>query len=172
MSQEKRGLAISPGFSVGNVLLINQAKTAVQKRKINRREVVKEINRFQNAVEISKDEISALRGNQESKYKTEHIEILDFNILILEDEILAGEVISIIETKLINAEWALNNVLTHKSREFSKVSDLYMKERLADFYYIAERIIKNLRGSGDNFADIKRNTVLVAHDLSPIDALK
>ena len=80
MSQEKRGLAISPGFSVGNVLLINQAKTAVQKRKINRREVVKEINRFQNAVEISKDEISALRGNQESKYKTEHIEILDFNI--------------------------------------------------------------------------------------------
>ncbi|MEE2975547.1 MAG: phosphoenolpyruvate--protein phosphotransferase [Thermodesulfobacteriota bacterium] len=172
MSQEKRGLAISPGFSVGNVLLINQAKTAVQKRKINRREVVKEINRFQNAVEISKDEISALRGNQESKYKTEHIEILDFNILILEDEILAGEVINIIETKLINAEWALNNVLTHKSREFSKVSDLYMKERLADFYYIAERIIKNLRGSGDNFADIKRNTVLVAHDLSPIDALK
>ena len=172
MSQEKRGLAISPGFSVGNVLLINQAKTAVQKRKINRREVVKEINRFQNAVEISKDEISALRGNQESKYKTEHIEILDFNILILEDEILAGEVISVIETKLINAEWALNNVLTHKSREFSKVSDLYMKERLADFYYIAERIIKNLRGSGDNFADIKRNTVLVAHDLSPIDALK
>ena len=33
MSQEKRGLAISPGFSVGNVLLINQAKTAVQKEK-------------------------------------------------------------------------------------------------------------------------------------------
>ena len=47
-----------------------------------------------------------------------------------------------------------------------------MKERLADFYYIAERIIKNLRGANDSFLEIKNNTILVAHDLSPIDALK
>ena len=76
MSQEKRGLAISPGFSVGNVLLINQAKTAVQKRKINRREVVKEINRFQNAVEISKDEISALRGTKNLNTKPNTLKFL------------------------------------------------------------------------------------------------
>ena len=172
MSQEKRGLAISPGFSAGNVLLINQAKTAVEKRKINKKDVIKEVNRFHKAVEISKHEVSKLKIDQDHGYKTQHIEILDFNILVLEDEILAGEVIQIIETKLINAEWALNNVLTNKSKEFSSVQDQYMKERLADFYYIAERIIKNLRGANDSFLEIKNNTILVAHDLSPIDALK
>jgi len=172
LSEEKRGLAISPGFAVGNVLLINQAKMAVEKRKIKKNEIINEINRFQKAVEISKSEISSLKINQDYGYKIEHIEILDFNILILEDEILAGEVISTIETKLINAEWALNNVLTNKSKEFSKVRDQYMRERLADFYYIAERIMKNLRGTSEPLADIKGNIILVAHDLSPIDALK
>ena len=47
-----------------------------------------------------------------------------------------------------------------------------MRERLADFYYIAERIIKNLRGTSEPLADIKNNTILVAHDLSPVDVLK
>ena len=172
MSQEKRGLAISPGFAVGNVLLINQAKTIVERRKIKKSEIINEINRFQNAVEISKNEIYNLKTNRDHEYKIEHIEILDFNILILEDEILAGEVIDTIETKLVNAEWALNSVLTNKSKEFAKVRDQYMKERLADFYYIAERIIKNLRGTGDPPSDVKTNTILVAHDLSPIDTLK
>ena len=47
-----------------------------------------------------------------------------------------------------------------------------MQERLADFYYIAERITKNLRGLNQDPFEIKNNTILVAHDLSPIDALK
>ena len=51
MSIEKNGIAISPGFSVGNALLINQAKTVVEKRKIKTNEIVMEVNRFQAAVE-------------------------------------------------------------------------------------------------------------------------
>jgi len=172
MSQEKIGISISPGFSTGTALLINQAKTLVERRKIKRKEIIQEINRFQEAVEISKEEVSAIRLEKDSSYKIEHIEILDFNILILEDEILAGEVIDTIKRKLINAEWALNKVLTNKSKEFATVKDLYMQERLADFYYIAERITKNLRGNSDNIGEIKSNTIIVAHDLSPIDALK
>ncbi|MBT4435506.1 phosphoenolpyruvate--protein phosphotransferase [bacterium] len=172
MSQEKIGISISPGFSTGTALLINQAKTLVERRKIKRKEIIQEINRFQKAVEISKEEVSAIRLEKDSSYKIERIEILDFNILILEDEILAGEVIDTIRRKLINAEWALNKVLTNKSKEFATVKDLYMQERLADFYYIAERITKNLRGNNDNIAEIKNNTIIVAHDLSPIDALK
>ena len=35
MSEERNGIAISPGFSVGNALLINQAKTIVEKRVIS-----------------------------------------------------------------------------------------------------------------------------------------
>ena len=172
MSIEKSGLPISPGFSVGNALLINQAKTIVKKKKIKNSEIVREVNLFQAAVEESKNEINKMKLNDDNQYKIEHIEILDFNILILEDEILAGEVIDMITKKQINAEWALNKVLVNKSKEFSLVKDLYMQERLADFYYIAERITKNLRGLNQDLFEIKNNTILVAHDLSPIDALK
>ena len=135
MSEERNGIAISPGFSVGNALLINQAKTIVEKRKIKTNEIIKEVNKFQSAVEASKDEIRKMKLDIDDEYKIEHIEILDFNILILEDEILASEVIELITKKNINAEWALNDVLTNKSKEFDFVKDLYMQERLADFYY-------------------------------------
>ena len=46
MSEERNGIAISPGFSVGNALLINQAKTIVEKRKIKTNEIIKEVINF------------------------------------------------------------------------------------------------------------------------------
>ena len=172
MSISKKGISVSPGFSVGNIVLINQARTIVDKKKINKNKIYHEINRLQKAVENSIKEISELKKSSNYKLKSEHIDILDFNILILEDEILASEVIQKIKKELINAEWALNSVLTEKSKNYSKVKDIYMQERLADFYYIGERIIKNLRGNSDNLLELPKNSILVAHDLSPVDALK
>ena len=172
MSISKKGISVSPGFSVGNIVLINQARTIVDKKKINKNKIYHEINRLQKAVENSIKEISELKKSSNYKLKSEHIDILDFNILVLEDEILASEVIQKIKKELINAEWALNSVLTEKSKNYSKVKDIYMQERLADFYYIGERIIKNLRGNSDNLLELPKNSILVAHDLSPVDALK
>ena len=172
MSISKKGISVSPGFSVGNIVLINQARTIVDKKKINKNKIYHEINRLQKAVENSIKEISELKKSSNYKLKSEHIDILDFNILVLEDEILASEVIQKIKKELINAEWALNSVLTEKSKNYSKVKDIYMQERLADFYYIGERIIKNLRGNSDNLLELPKNSILVAHDLSPVYALK
>ena len=172
MSIEKKGIAVSHGFCFGSIVLLNQARTIVEKRKIKKNEIFNEISRLQAAVEKSIDEVSNLKHNSDYGLKSEHIDILDFNILILEDEILASEVIQKIKNDSINAEWALNDVLTSKSKNFSNIKDIYMQERLADFYYIGERIVKNLRGANDHSLEIKNNSILVAHDLSPIDTLK
>ena len=172
MSYEKKGVAVSHGFVSGNIILINQARTIVEKKKITKNEIYTEINRLQTALELSLKEISELKNSSSYGLKSEHIDILDFNILVLEDEILVSEVIQKIKKELINAEWALNSVLTDKSKNFSKVKDLYMQERLADFYYIAERLIKNLRGKSESSIEFKKNSILLAHDLSPLDALK
>ena len=172
MSIEKKGIAVSHGFCYGSIVLLNQARTLVEKRKIKKNEIFNEISRLQVAVEKSINEVSNLKHNSDYGLKSEHIDILDFNILILEDEILASEVIQKIKNDSINAEWALNDVLTSKSRNFANIKDIYMQERLADFYYIGERIVKNLRGANDHSLEIKNNSILVAHDLSPIDTLK
>ena len=172
MSIEKKGIAVSHGFCYGSIVLLNQARTIVEKRKIKKNEIFNEISRLQVAVEKSIDEVSNLKHNSDYGLKSEHIDILDFNILILEDEILASEVIQKIKNDSINAEWALNDVLTSKSKNFANIKDIYMQERLADFYYIGERIVKNLRGANDHSLEIRNNSILVAHDLSPIDTLK
>ena len=104
MSISKKGIAVSPGFAIGNVVLINQARTIVDKKKIKKNKIYYEINRLQRAVEDSIQEICELKKSSNYKLKSEHIDILDFNILILEDEILASEVIQKIKKELINAE--------------------------------------------------------------------
>ena len=93
MSIEKKGIAVSHGFCYGSIVLLNQARTIVEKRKIKKNEIFNEISRLQAAVEKSIDEVSNLKHNSDYGLKSEHIDILDFNILILEDEILASEVI-------------------------------------------------------------------------------
>ena len=97
---------------------------------------------------------------------------MDFNILILEDEILASEVIQKIKNDSINAEWALNDVLTSKSKKFCKYKRYLHAGEVSRFLLYRKRIVKNLRGANDHSLEIKNNSILVAHDLSPIDTLK
>ena len=88
MSYEKKGVAVSHGFVSGNIILINQARTIVEKKKITKSEIYTEINRLQTALELSLKEISELKNSSSYGLKSEHIDILDFNILVLEDEII------------------------------------------------------------------------------------
>jgi phosphotransferase system enzyme I (PtsI) len=46
-----------------------------------------------------------------------------------------------------------------------------MKERLADFYYLGERILRNLHGVHDGISYLAAGSVLIAHDLSAVDVV-
>ena len=43
MSIEKKGIAVSHGFCYGSIVLLNQARTLVEKRKIKKNEIFNEI---------------------------------------------------------------------------------------------------------------------------------
>jgi phosphotransferase system enzyme I (PtsI) len=103
--------------------------------------------------------------------KGDHLEVLNFNIMMLEDDLFCEEVIRAIESELASAEWAITYVLSKKSEAFKHVEDIYMKERLADIYHLGEIVLHNLRDVKDDVPDLKGDSVLVAHDISPIDLI-
>ena len=169
MSVELKGVVISPGVALGKVVLLDRFKTIVEKRRLNPALVESEKQRFLSAVEKSKEQVVFIREKLDPKETGDHVHILNFNIMMLEDEILCEEIVRTIESEQVNAEWAITSVLSRKSEAFKNVEDIYMKERLADIYYLGERILRNIRGIQDDIPDLGQDSVLVAHDISPVD---
>ncbi len=171
MRVELEGIAISPGIALGNVVLLDRTKMIVERIRVEDNLIEREKERFLGAVNRSKNQLLSIKENLDHGDTGEHLDILNFSIMMLEDELLSQEVLDFIGTEQVNAEWAINSVLTKKSESFKKVEDVYMKERLADFYYLGERILRNLHGVHDEISYLAAESVLIAHDLSAVDVV-
>ena len=171
MRVELEGIAISPGIALGNVVLLDRTKMIVERIRVEDNVIEREKERFLGAVNRSKNQLLSIKENLDHGDTGEHLDILNFSIMMLEDELLSQEVLDFIGTEQVNAEWAINSVLTKKSETFKKVEDVYMKERLADFYYLGERILRNLHGVHDEISYLAAESVLIAHDLSAVDVV-
>ncbi len=171
MRVELEGIAISPGIALGNVVLLDRTKMIVERIRVEDNVIEREKERFLGAVNRSKNQLLSIKENLAHGDTGEHLDILNFSIMMLEDELLSQEVLDFIGTEQVNAEWAINSVLTKKSESFKKVEDVYMKERLADFYYLGERILRNLHGVHDEISYLAAESVLIAHDLSAVDVV-
>ena len=143
----------------------------VERIRVEDNVIEREKERFLGAVNRSKNQLLSIKENLDHGDTGEHLDILNFSIMMLEDELLSQEVLDFIGTEQVNAEWAINSVLTKKSEAFRKVEDIYMKERLADFYYLGERILRNLHGVHDEISYLAAESVLIAHDLSAVDVV-
>lgn len=166
-----KGIAISPGVALGRVALLDRTKTFVERSGVDPAFIQSEKERFLSAVQKSKKHLRSIIERFDPMEKGDHLEVLNFNIMMLEDDLFCEEVIRAIESELASAEWAITYVLSKKSEAFKHVEDIYMKERLADIYHLGEIVLHNLRDVKDDVPDLKGDSVLVAHDISPIDLI-
>ena len=167
------GIAAAPGVAISRSHLVNRDRMTVVERRLSPDEVDLEIAAFKDAVERSKVQLLEVKDQADSKELTEHLYIIDTHLLILDDEMLIGETVGLIREELINAEGALNRVLSKLRRVFDKISDEYLRERRSDIDSIGDRIMRNLLGeTRESLADINEQVVIVAHDLSPADTVQ
>jgi phosphoenolpyruvate-protein phosphotransferase (PTS system enzyme I) len=171
MRVERKGLPISSGIAFGKVVLLDRSRMIVERVQIDEYQIEKEKERFHQALRRSKAQLLTIRDKMEPLEGGDHLQILNINIMMLEDEILSEEVRNFIEAERVNAEWAVNTILSRKSEAFRKVEDHYMKERLADIYYFGERILRNLHGVSEDIPDLGSDSILVAHDISAVDVV-
>ncbi len=171
MRVERKGIPISSGIALGRVVLLDRSRMIVERTQIDESLIGTEKDRFLQSVRRSKDQLLSIKDKLEPLEGGEHLQILNINIMMLEDELLSDEVLRFIETERVNAEWAVNHILSKKSEAFRKIEDQYMKERLADIYYMGERILRNLHGVAEDIPDLGRDSILVAHDISAVDVV-
>ncbi len=171
MRFETKGIAISPGVALGKVVLLNRSKLIVEKKRVEQNLLESEKKRFSVAVEKSKEQLLTIKKRFDPKEAGDHLQILNFHLMMLEDELFCEDIIRTIEREKVNAEWAITSVLSKKSEALRSVEDVYMRERLTDIYYLGERILRNLHGIHDDIRDLDEDSILVAHDISPVDVV-
>ena len=164
-----KGINASPGICIGKAYLVDKEGVDIVARYfIDKNNLPGEIKRFKAAVKRAGDEIRTIID--ESPEELRHAHILETHVALLKDKMLYGKVIDIIETKGINAEWALKQVVSNLKSVFLGMADSYLRERVSDITHVSDSIMRNLVGvRSEKIADIDKRVILVARDLSPAD---
>ncbi len=164
------GISASPGIAIGSAYVLEKAEFKSPRYWINHKETNREVARFDRALEQTRQELEKIRDKLCRFEGKEQIHLLDAYTLILQEEMLTQNTQKTIEQEHINAEWALTKNLGKIRESLSAIEEPYFKERIHDFNYIGERILKHLVGrSEDFFKRIPKGSILVAHDLSPTE---
>lgn len=164
------GIGVSLGVVIGKAYVIDRDRVHVSRTSLSEDEVKREIARFKRAVASSKDQLSDIRRKLSIDIGEEHGYILDSHVMILDDKMLVNGTIEIIKEQMVNAEYALREVLNRFVGIFDKMGDEYLRERKADIEHVGDRILRNLAGKTvDGMEDIPDDAVVIAHDLTPAD---
>jgi len=181
MNQERfqngklKGTPVSSGIAIGKVYLLERGRIHVSKYTLKDEQVEKETARFKAAVKRSVEELNSIKDSIPDDEVRKHAFIIDAHLLILQDRYFYNDVIDIMRRQRINAEWALDIVVSKFLSSFEKVEDPYLRERGQDVNYIYQRLLRILvkgKVSGMDAKGIKGKVVIVAHDLSPADTIQ
>ncbi|MEI7999062.1 MAG: phosphoenolpyruvate--protein phosphotransferase, partial [Candidatus Omnitrophota bacterium] len=94
-------------------------------------------------------------------------------LLVLEDPTLIDQVSTGIRHNKNAAEYVFSKVIKKYMKMFSEIPDEYLRERASDVNDIAKRVLKYLMDESKlhDLVNLQGDLVIVAHDLSPSDAV-
>jgi len=167
------GIGVSNGIAIGKAHLISNALLEVVQYDIDLKNIPHEIKRFEDAVNTVRIELNKIKSQLPSDAPGELEAFIDTHIMILNDKSLSVLPKSIIENEKCNAEWAIKKQMDSVVNQFDQIKDQYLRERKQDVIQVVERVIKILLGHSNQITvkNKEKLTILVAHDISPADAL-
>jgi phosphotransferase system enzyme I (PtsI) len=165
-----KGIPAAPGIVIGKAFIFGREDLTVDPVPITEEQVPLEISRFEDALIQTRQEIIALQRKIAQEMGTEHGEVFDAHLLVLEDRMLIEEVISRVKKEKLSIDYIFSEVLKRYAMVFSRIEDEYLKERISDINDVGRRILRNLLGKNRRgLMDLDEKVVIVAHDLSPSD---
>ncbi len=174
MSFTMHGVGVSGGIAIGHAHLVSHALLEVAHYQVPKRLVAQEIKRFEKAIIAVKQDLETIRRQLPASAPAELGSFLGTHLMILADKSLSVAPIAIIKNELCNAEWALKQQMDDLVEQFEKIEDEYLRERKQDVVQVVERVVKVLLGHPGQVAVKEQESaiILVAHDLSPADAIQ
>ncbi|MBS9438399.1 phosphoenolpyruvate-protein phosphotransferase PtsI [Photorhabdus noenieputensis] len=162
------GILVSPGIAFGKALLLKEDPIIVTQKKISQEQVEQEISHFKQGREKASSQLEIIKNIAAKNLGEEKAEIFEGHIMLLEDEELEQEIISLIKNDFKTADAAVYSVIETQAQALEELDDEYLKERATDVRDIGKRLLKNILGMPIvDLGSISEEVILVANDLTP-----
>lgn len=161
--------AISPGIAMGRVMVLQRhsGSSVPVKKEILASEIDGEMDRFFNAVSITKSQLLSLKEEMTAKLHSGDTAIIDVLITLTDDPSLTTEVKKRISKDLWNVEYAIYDTVETYAQVFAEIKDEYLKERILDIKDVASRIMDNLSNSMSEEVKAEYRRIIFAPSLTP-----
>ncbi|HSH54209.1 MAG TPA: phosphoenolpyruvate--protein phosphotransferase [Methylotenera sp.] len=174
------GVGVSSGIAIGHAHLVSNALLEVVHYQLPKHLIDNEIDRFNNAIATVKRDLEQIRNSLRNNAPAELSAFIGTHLMMLADRSLSEIPRDIIRNEQCNAEWAIKLQMDDIVEQFEQIEDEYLRERKQDVVQVVERVIKVLLGHPSQLKTQQqtsaihqeRKLILVAHDISPADAIQ
>ncbi len=166
------GIPVSSGVAIGKAYILAHALNEVEPYTITEKNITNEIKRFNQAIKQLKSELLGLKKELKKNKMGEYGSFIDVQLAIINDPKISKNPLELIKKSKQNAEWALKVQMEEIINKFNSIENSYIRERKNDIYQVCETLIKYLIGHESRQLSNDKNRIIVAHDISPADALK
>ncbi len=161
------GSAVSPGFSLGKVSILNRSShDDIELEQVQPSQT--ELKQFQLALEKVKIQTIYMEKRVAETLSKEDAAIFHSHLLIMEDRGFVGKIVELIN-RGNGGQRAVKEVVGHYIQAFAQMEDPYLRERSVDMEDIGRRIIDAMRGNGHSFSKLREKRVIIAEDILPSD---
>ena len=165
-----KGIAASNGIAIAKVYKLEVPVMDIRDSVVE--DVVSEVAKFNVALEKTQADIESIKEKATiaGRLSEDEIAVFDAHLMMVSDPELTGQIISMIENDKKNAAFASEVVANSMVQMFESMDSDYFKERAADVKDVTFRLKANIIGVEiPDLGQIKEDSVVVAHDLTPSD---
>ena len=162
------GILASPGIAFAKALLLKEEEIVINNHPVSTDNVETEVARFFEARQKSSEQLTAIKEMAGRTFGEEKEAIFEGHLMLLEDEELESDIISLIRDERFSTEKAIHHAIEQYASMMAELDDPYLRERATDFRDIGTRLVKNALGMEVvNLGTINEEVILIAHDLTP-----
>ena len=167
-----QGIAVSPGVTIGEALVLDAEGFRIPRRFVARSAVDTELERLSNAVGETSREIERNRDAIRAELGQQYAAIFDAHLAMLHDERLQAELVSAVRDRNFWPEYAVSRTLRRYAKAFQNL-DNHIAQRAHDIYDIEKSLLRNLLGQrSETLAAISQPVIVLAHNLTPSETAK
>lgn len=171
--QTLEGRGVAPGIAIGRAVTLQTRPREIYRFALDGDAAVEEeIRRFDEAREVTAEELAALRGQVDGELGEDLAAIFEAHQLLLHDDAFGGRVRERIRKERYNAEWAVQKTVEELEARFAQLDNEYLRERNEDLRDVSRHLLRTLHGvSVHELSEIAGDLVIIADDLTPSEAV-
>lgn len=167
------GLAVSPGAAFGRAVCIASQEFEIYRLSVANGEIEAELERLSQAVELAQQDLDSARDSVSAEIAGELGGIFEAHSLLLSDPGFLGRIQTQIRTDRVNAEWAVHETATDLAERFRRLDAEHLRARGEDLVDVSRHLQRALGGlSHQDLSEIEGDFIVVAHDLTPSEAVR